>query len=140
MLKKSLLNWENLITEMRKNPKISQNSNKLGLLDTGAQYEGEYVKNTDIREGKGKQIWADGSVYEGFWTNSKANGRGRLIHADGDIYEGEWKDDKADGFGVYRHLDGARYEGYWHDDRQHGKGVETWPDGAKYEGEYNMGK
>lgn len=37
----------------------------LGLLETGAQYEGEYVIGTDNREGKGKQIWADGSVYEG---------------------------------------------------------------------------
>lgn len=77
-------------------------------LDNGAQYEGEYIKSTSIREGKGKQIWADGSIYEGFWKNSKANGRGRLVHADGDIYEGDWNDDKADGYGIYRHLDGAR--------------------------------
>lgn len=91
------------------NPTPNFEYRPLQLLDTGAQYEGEFLKGTNIREGKGKQIWADGSVYEGYWKNSKANGRGRLIHADGDIYEGEWKDDKADGFGVYRHLDGARY-------------------------------
>ena len=102
----------------------------LQLLETGAQYEGQFKKGTDLREGRGKQIWADGSIYEGYWADSKANGRGRLIHADGDIYEGDWKNDKADGFGIYRHLDGARYEGYWHDDRQHGQGIETWPDGA----------
>jgi hypothetical protein len=41
-----------------------------------------------IREGKGKQIFKDGSIYEGWFKQDKAEGRGRLIHADGDIYEG----------------------------------------------------
>jgi hypothetical protein len=49
------------------------------------------------------QIWPDGSMYEGYWKNGKANGKGRLIHADGDVYVGLWKDDKADGFGIYSH-------------------------------------
>jgi hypothetical protein len=34
----------------------------------------------------GKQIWPDGSIYEGYWQNNTANGTGRLIHADGDAY------------------------------------------------------
>lgn len=49
------------------------------------------------RHGRGKQIWQDGSIYEGYWHNNVACGKGRLIHSDGDIYEGEWKDDKAHG-------------------------------------------
>jgi hypothetical protein len=48
------------------------------------------IEDTDIREGRGIQIWRDGSRYEGYWKNNRANGRGRLIHADGDVYEGEW--------------------------------------------------
>ena len=36
-----------------------------------------------MREGKGTQIWRDGSKYEGYWGNDMANGAGRLIHADG---------------------------------------------------------
>ena len=62
-------------------------------------------------------ILKDGSMYEGWWRDNKANGKGRLIHADGDIYDGNWKDDKAHGYGVYSHLDGARYEGYWKEDK-----------------------
>ena len=50
-----------------------------------------------MREGRGIQIWLDGSRYEGYWINNKANGFGRLIHADGDVYQGLWKEDKADG-------------------------------------------
>lgn len=58
---------------------------------------------TNEREGRGRQIWPDGSFYEGFWRNDKANGKGRLIHADGDVYEGDWINDKAEGQGIYTH-------------------------------------
>jgi len=75
-------------------------------LENGAEYEGEWdTKNK--KDGKGVQTWVDGSLYEGYWKNDKANGRGRLIHADGDVYTGEWQDDKAHGYGVYNHTDGA---------------------------------
>lgn len=87
------------------------------MLENGAKYEGEWIKDTDIRDGRGIQIWLDGSRYEGYWKNNKANGLGRLIHADGDIYEGDWKDDKAHGNGVYTHTDGSRYEGQWREDK-----------------------
>ena len=80
-------------------------------LENGAKYEGEWDVVRNLRDGRGKQIWADGSLYEGYWRNDKANGRGRLIHADGDVYEGEWKDDKAHGEGQYFHTDGAKYQG-----------------------------
>jgi hypothetical protein len=110
----------------------------LVTIDNEAKYQGEWVD--DIRDGRGYQIWPDGSLYEGSWKNNKANGSGRLIHADGDVYEGEWKDDKAHGYGVYMHADGARYEGYWSEDKQHGRGVEQWPDGAVYDGNYFEGE
>jgi hypothetical protein len=107
-------------------------------IDNEAKYQGEWIG--EVRDGRGYQIWPDGSLYEGFWKNNKANGRGRLIHADGDVYEGEWKDDKAHGYGVYMHADGAKYEGYWSEDKQHGRGVEQWPDGAVYDGNYYDGE
>lgn len=110
------------------------------VLPNGAKYHGQWIRSGEVRQGRGTQVWSDGSKYEGYWSDNKANGRGRLIHADGDVYEGEWKDDKAHGFGIYSHLDGAKYEGTWQEDRQHGKGVETWPDGARYEGDYVNGK
>ena len=58
------------------------------VLENKAKYEGQWSKGTGQRDGQGKQIWPDGSVYEGFWKGDKANGQGRLIHADGDVYEG----------------------------------------------------
>ena len=103
--------------------------------ENGAIYYGEWEKSGNRRHGRGIQVWTDGSRYEGYWIEDKANNKGKLIHSDGDIYEGEWLDDKAHGYGVYTHIDGAKYEGYWKEDKQDGKGKESWPDGASYEGD-----
>ena len=127
-----------------KYPSLNDNINV--KLKQTTQYEnkaifyGERDISTNLRHGRGIQIWVDGSKYEGYWKNDKANFKGKLTHADGDIYEGEWLDDKADGLGTYIHTDGARYEGYWKEDKQDGKGKELWPDGACYEGNYKQGK
>ena len=79
--------------------------------ENGAKYTGEWNMQAGLREGRGIQVWVDGSKYQGMWYAGKANGKGRLIHADGDVYEGDWMDDKAHGYGVYTHLDGAQYSG-----------------------------
>ena len=93
-----------------------------------------------IRHGKGKQIWPEGSIYEGFWRDDQADGFGRLIHADGDYYEGEWKNDKAHGKGKYVHPDGSYYEGDWVKDLQEGFGIEHHPNGSVYTGEFVAGE
>ena len=79
-------------------------------LENGIEYEGEW-DDAGKKDGRGVQVWADGSIYEGYWRNGMANGKGRLIHADGDIQDGDWVDDKAHGFGLYIHADGSKYEG-----------------------------
>lgn len=57
-------------------------------LPNGSSYAGEWCSDIldDIREGVGVQVWPDGSLYEGYWKNNKANFFGRLLHKDGDIY------------------------------------------------------
>lgn len=99
-------------------PKLEQDfgrreTRKLAIMENGAKYTGEWLVGTQIREGRGTQVWPDGSIYEGYWKNNQTQGLGRLIHADGDVYEGEWRQDKAHGHGTYLHLDGAKYEGEW---------------------------
>ena len=101
-------------------------------------YYGEWKDN--LRYGRGIQQWLDGSRYEGYFVNDKANIRGKLFHSNGDTYDGEWLNDKANGKGIYNHIGGEYYNGEWKDDKQHGKGKETWIDGSSYEGEYMNGK
>ena len=87
------------------------------LLEGGEKYTGEWLRGTQTRCGFGRQIFIDGTIYEGMWENGKAHGKGRVIHADGEYYEGDFREDKAHGFGVYSYLDGSRYEGSWIDDK-----------------------
>ena len=41
-------------------------------LENGAIYQGEWVINTSIREGRGIIIWKNGSRYDGFFKDGKA--------------------------------------------------------------------
>lgn len=109
------------------------------ILEDGTKYTGQWMAGTNIRAGQGVLIWPDGSVYEGWWKDNKANSKGRLIHVDGSMYQGWWKDDSCHGTGVYYHLNGTKYDGEWHENEQHGMGLETWQDGTKYEGCYVHG-
>lgn len=94
----------------------------------------------EFRHGKGKQIWPDGSLYDGFWLDGRAEGYGRLINADGYFYEGQWHNDKVHGKGKCMHPNGTTYEGDWVKDQQEGVGCEKYQDGTKYQGDYYRGK
>lgn len=71
-----------------------------------------------MKNGRGKQLWADGSLYEvifliliyyiifyikkqGYFKDDTATGKGRLIHSDGDIYFGEWSLDKVFKYSIF---------------------------------------
>lgn len=62
-------------------------------MENDTVYVGQLKNN--LKHGRGKLFWPDGSIYEGQWDNDISTGRGRLIHADGDYYEGEWSNSKA---------------------------------------------
>jgi len=95
----------------------------------GGTYKGEWNALTNLRHGRGVQIWEDGSMYEGFWVDGKKNDRGRLIYAFGDWYEGEWKDDLRHGYGKFTNSEGVKYSGEWKANEQHGKATVLWPNG-----------
>ena len=126
--------------EQEKDPSVKKVLKDKIVLEDGHEYEGEWNTKTNLRHGKGYQIWYDGSIYEGYWINDKANGRGRLIHADGDIYDGDWVDDRAHGHGTYIQSGGSKYIGQWENDKQNNDGEEIWPDGAHFKGKYKNGK
>lgn len=40
---------------------------ELVVLENGARYIGEWLVGQNVREGRGMQVWPDGSIYEGYW-------------------------------------------------------------------------
>jgi hypothetical protein len=114
------------------------------------------------RNGKGKYIWADGTIYDGNWKddimsglgtmtdkkgdkytggwfNNKRNGQGTLILANGTKLIGIWKDNLLNGQGQLIKPNGDNYKGWWKDGNANGNGVFTWANGYKYEGEWKDG-
>jgi hypothetical protein len=52
--------------------------------ERGSRYYGEVRgEQGEIREGQGKQLWPDYTLYEGYWREDKPEGKGRMIHANG---------------------------------------------------------
>jgi hypothetical protein len=100
-------------------------------------YEGEWEDGK--HNGKGKYVYADGTVYEGDWKDGKQHGKGRFVYADGAFYEGDCEDDKKHGKGKYVYANGNIYEGDWKDGMQHGKGKYVYATDI-YEGDFEDGK
>eukprot|EP00747_Dinoflagellata_sp_TGD_P164521 gnl/TRDRNA2_/TRDRNA2_184574_c0_seq1.p1 gnl/TRDRNA2_/TRDRNA2_184574_c0~~gnl/TRDRNA2_/TRDRNA2_184574_c0_seq1.p1 ORF type:complete len:420 (+),score=58.98 gnl/TRDRNA2_/TRDRNA2_184574_c0_seq1:79-1260(+) len=105
---------------------------------------GKEDDGTWVRQGRGSQVWSDGSCYEGEWQKGRMHGKGRYLGPQGEIFVGEWREDMAHGHGVYTQPShcGARfsrYEGQWAQDRQHGRGTESWNDGSTYTGLWKQG-
>ena len=63
-------------------------------LRDGSIYVGSWsIMSSNCRQGRGVQVYADGSLYEGYWLNDKPNYYGRFVHAGGEMYQGEWLND-----------------------------------------------
>ena len=72
-------------------------------VEDGSVYIGEWCKNSNSRNGRGLQIYPDGSMFEGYWKDNKPNYYGRFVHKDGEMYQGEWQNDKPHGVGFVYH-------------------------------------
>ena len=120
-------------------------------------YLGQWIKGTDIREGKGIAVGEYGRVDEGWRVNDKLEGKARMIfkdgtyeegsfsgnlisgfgirtHENGDIYEGEFKDDLMVE-GKYTFTNGNFYIGSFKDDKRHGEGKLFRKNGVTYDGD-----
>ena len=105
----------------------------------GSIYEGEYSNGK--RSGTGKLTKADGTVsHEGKWYDDKPQTKGSKQYPDG-LYTGELVDGKKHGQGKFEYSDGTYHEGYFVDDKfQDGKGTVNYADGSVYVGGYIYGE
>lgn len=84
--------------------------------------------------------YEDGSHYQGMFSGGQWNGNGILTMADGSTWEGEWTNGAFnDGFGINGTPDGSRYEGMMVGGTWHGMGTLFLADGTKLEGEFKDG-
>ena len=80
--KSSHTSWVSLNTALLQLTMISSGVSSLSCrTEPGTRVNGKpcvtvRIRKTEIREGMGVQVWSDGSKYEGFWRDNKANGRG----------------------------------------------------------------
>lgn len=65
----------------------------------GNKYRGQ--KKGNFKHGRGRYDLADGSYFEGEWSENKINGNGTLYFKNGKPeYEGEWRNDLFNGWGT----------------------------------------
>ncbi|KAG8224347.1 hypothetical protein J437_LFUL004303 [Ladona fulva] len=92
------------------------------ILYIGGWYRGK-------KDGEGRELCDDGSIYQGHWANGMRNGEGQMWYNNGDYYEGEWKDNLPHNKGVLIYgiiqtprTNGSIYEGEWLNGKKHGHG------------------
>ena len=54
----------------------------------GSKYVGQFIKETNIKDGIGHLIYPDGSIFEGTFRNDLPV-KGRYIMINGDVYQGK---------------------------------------------------
>ena len=124
-------------------------------------YIGKYL-NTK-RNGIGKLILSEHSVYEGNFKNGlfdgkgyykdknyiykgeyllgKKSGKGKLENLETKtIYEGEFKNDMKNGYGIEQYSDGIIYQGYFKDNKKEGMGKLIMKNNSGYEGQFKKNK
>lgn len=86
------------------------------------RYEGQWRNGT--KHGQGKLQMADGSYYEGTFSNGEIDGKGmRFFSQNGSKYTGQFVKGELHGRGTMVYADGSMYEGEWYRNRKHGYGI-----------------
>eukprot|EP00800_Vazella_pourtalesii_P007290 TRINITY_DN19705_c0_g1_i1.p1 TRINITY_DN19705_c0_g1~~TRINITY_DN19705_c0_g1_i1.p1 ORF type:complete len:148 (-),score=33.06 TRINITY_DN19705_c0_g1_i1:8-451(-) len=111
--------------------------------DDGDEYKGGWNEE-GMRHGFGKLNFADGTKYNGKFSEGLFNGNGSLTFPDGTKYEGEFVKGKYHGYGVYMRADGMKFEGQFVDGKVSGYGQVTFADGScgrpRNEGKFDNNK
>ncbi len=108
----------------------------LHFKNTSCFYHGTWNDKGE-KNGLGKMIKENGSVYFGKFFEDKIEGKGLYVNQTGDYYFGDWSGDKANGRGtLVQTLGKSHYHGDWLDNKKHGNGEEVFFDGSVYSGEY----
>mmetsp|Transcript_20495 Transcript_20495/g.36833 ORF Transcript_20495/g.36833 Transcript_20495/m.36833 type:complete len:229 (-) Transcript_20495:38-724(-) len=103
----------------------------------GTVYEGQWHQN--LKHGAGVETFGQDSRYEGQFWCGRRHGNGRLVSAS-DCYEGQFVRDELEGTGHFTFQNGCVYAGQVSKGEMHGLGRLDLPDGSAYEGGFEAGR
>lgn len=86
----------------------------------GTVYEGMFYKMQ--KAGKGVEIYGNGTEYRGMFKQNMKWGKGKMKFGNGDLFEGNFKEGKRNGIGKYVIAKGGEFVGDWKDDFLEGTG------------------
>ena len=75
-VREQLVSREQFVFPAKKIDESDLESREVTTLNNGAQYLGQWSRSKNTREGKGIQVWPDGSRYDGYWKDGASNGFG----------------------------------------------------------------
>jgi hypothetical protein len=87
-----------------------------------------------------REVYPDGSFYEGQFLGGKRTQQGTIAYENGTVYRGQWLQSQKQGTGSLHFRDGTRFEGTFQGGKRHGVGVLRNLRGKKLVAEWNDGK
>eukprot|EP00746_Dinoflagellata_sp_MGD_P165541 gnl/MRDRNA2_/MRDRNA2_94870_c0_seq1.p1 gnl/MRDRNA2_/MRDRNA2_94870_c0~~gnl/MRDRNA2_/MRDRNA2_94870_c0_seq1.p1 ORF type:complete len:1613 (-),score=246.37 gnl/MRDRNA2_/MRDRNA2_94870_c0_seq1:37-4875(-) len=104
----------------------------------GSEYQGELTSG--VRQGLGRQVSADGTVYIGNFKDDLPHGDGSIQWVNGQSYAGQWVKGRVEGHGLLQACDEWIYNGQFRDNLRHGIGRCEWIQSDQwYEGDWKDG-
>jgi hypothetical protein len=67
----------------------------------GLVYDAEGEWRDGLPYGRGRLLYRDGSLYDGYFTKGVPDGEGRFVSSQGWYYQGELQKEQAEGHGVF---------------------------------------
>jgi hypothetical protein len=64
------------------------------IIKNNGVYDGQWLEGNGqkVIQGRGRMVWPNGEIYEGWWKHGHRWGKGRNMYENGDVYEGEFYD------------------------------------------------
>ena len=138
------------------------NNNKQSYVTTNGIVKNSFIIDAKIKNGFGKLIFDDNTLFKCHFNDNKANGIGQYIdQINNEEFIGEYKSNAPNGYGIYRNIlterkclgyfttnglngigieesieDGYIYYGEFNKNQKHGNGVLQWKEGIIYEGQF----
>ena len=95
--------------------------------------------SSDIPHGLGFMQYANGSRYDGQWSNGLRHGSGKFVDSEGSVYDGDFNNDFQTGIGTLVSRDGTNYTGGFLNGQYDGDGTISYPNGDVFKGSFSRG-